>query len=513
MMLYRAATSLLFVAAVAAADEPSNINANAAVPPDTTTAAAATTPHAHHADPERAAQTTSTAPLPHAPHGHSGLPTMPDVRFTKWDHLEHEQRDHARKMGYNEKSWNKPGQFEAEKMDYGSLVPFQKSELVSLGITGSQWDCYVNHFRNYDWVDLSGGQQSAYTTLGWKPDTWDTGDTTEIEGKYWEDLTSDQRKAATSLCYTNNIWDEVAIPLWSEDDGEGGSFEKDDKADLYSAKETEVAEEKQDTYEAMYDPNDRNKDAFQGPASAHNDRGIEVPFFRYDPWDLLPADLKAQAINAGYDEKTWNDIGSHKIEKDDWETIGKNAPKKYKALKDMGFSGKQWDCYMSHYASYEWAELKEAGVQHYYEELGFSHRTWDTDTKPETDGLYWPDLTVQQQNAAYQLGYFREVWDEVSLQFWPRTTANTASLKAYAKQHPAAVGGGLATTLTLLVGMVFCCVYLCRSKKRSTKSDLEMFPSGFPGYSDDPALDNIDSSITGVDTYGDDDYNDPNPIV
>ena len=73
-----------------------------------------------------------------------------------------------------------------------------------------------------------------------------------------------------------------------------------------------MAAEKQNIYEQMYGEDDKSM-AFNGPASAHNDRGIEVPFFRYVPWELLDPDRQTLAGAAGYDEKTWNAIGTHNL--------------------------------------------------------------------------------------------------------------------------------------------------------------------------------------------------------
>ena len=90
-----------------------------------------------------------------------------------------------------------------------------------------------------------------------------------------------------------------------------------------------------------------------------------------------------------------------------------------------------------------------------------------------------------------QVGYFRETWDDVGLQFWPRTTSNTDSLKKYIQDHPAAAGGGAFVTITILIGIVFACGCFFRGTgqaKTALAKDLEMYGvhDFGEGYKDDP---------------------------
>ena len=447
------------------------------------------------------------------------LPIYPIVRFTEWDKLTHDMRERARAAGYHEKFWNKLGTLPAEEMDYASLKPEVRKFLEGVPISAKSWDCYVNHYRNYDWGEL-GEAQARYTALGWTAGMWDSGETPKEEGKYWNDLTAVQQQAATGLCYTQEIWDDIAIPLWKKDDGEGGEEGEEDAPDLYSNEETKVAEEKQDIYKQMYGNDDENM-AFNGPASAHSDRGIAVPFFRFDPWDLLGPDQKSIAGAALYDEKSWNAIGTNKLESMDWDSIGEKHHTMQKALRHLGFSAEQWDCYMLHYSTYDWRELEDAGVKQFFKDLGYSHATWERREEPDTFGMYWPDLTEAQQNAAYQVGYFREVWDDVSLQFWPRTLSNTVSLKDHVNKHKAAVGVG---TSAIFVGLIIVCAYCYWAKSKRKESarvqkEVEMFDGKrFSDYSDEQVItDAIRISSPGSgsedDGYDDDCQHQVKPIV
>lgn len=440
----------------------------------------------HHVDPER---TIIRAPI-------KDIPAYPDFRFVAWDELTAEVRDHAHAVGYQGKTWNKPGQLDIESKDWESLTDDTRSQLTAMGFSAPQWDCYMNHYRSYEWDELEDEAanlqlRAPLMLLGWTHESWDNDETPDLEDKYWADLSVEQVEAAASLCYTQTVWDEVAIPLWIHDDGTGSSDHDEEIAE--GATDDEVVEEKTDIYETLYDPNDRNTfDGPTGPSSAHNSRDIPIPMFRFDPWDELTPEMKALAKKAHYNEKNWNTLNSKNDENRDFETIGKSHPGTVKALKEMGFTEDQWDCYMSHYSTYEWDELKVAGVQGHYRNLGYTHKMWDEDDKPDVMGRYWPDLTDTQQNAAYELCYFRETWDEVSLQFWPRTSSNT-DWKAYALAHPAQSGAATMVVVTLLVGLVFavacCCRGNCRMARGSSEkdNDLEMFGQDAigGGYRDD----------------------------
>jgi len=395
--------------------------------------------------------------------------------------------------------------------------------LKSLPISAESWDCYVNHYRGYAWGELADEvheeAQKSYVALGWTAAMWDRDDAPEEEGKYWVELTDAQRQAAAGVCHTQETWDEVAIPLWSKDDGEGGVEGEQNADDLYSVEETKVAEEKQDIYEQMYSSNDKGM-AFNGPTSAHNHRGIAVPFFRYDPWDLLDPYLKPIARAAEYDTKSWNALGTNKLELMDWEMIGAKHHSVQKALQHLGFTEEQWDCYMLHYRTYDWRELKEAGVQQYYKDLGYSYETWEHEEDPDSYGMYWPDLTAAQREAAYQLGYFREVWDGTSLQFWPRTTSNSAGLKDYVKQHRAAVGGGASALLLGLILVCACGFRIIAKRKKTTgiTREVEMYGGKrFTDYNDDPAIAGVtrvrSNSGSEVDGCDEDDQHDAKLIV
>jgi len=324
------------------------------------------------------------------------IPPVPVFRFTAWSNLPKEIRDHAHAAGYQAKDWDTPGKFEIEQEDWESLDSNVRNELQGMGFTAPQWDCYMNHYLNYGWDELndetSGLEvQDAYATLGWTAESWANDGTPDTDGKYWEDLSHAQREAATSVCYTQGLWDEVSIPFYGFDDGAGDSVDKDEQADN-SESDDEVADAMGDVYETIYDPNDRSTyDGPTGPGTAHNSRNIPVPMFRYNPWDELTPEVQKLASKAKYDEKNWNTFNRKTLEHKDFEMIGQQHPEVLQALKDIGFTAEQWDCYMSHYRTYDWHDLDDAGVQEYFETLGWTRQMWIEQDEPDVFGMYWPD--------------------------------------------------------------------------------------------------------------------------
>lgn len=49
--------------------------------------------------------------------------------------------------------------------------------LVKWGVTEEQWDCYINHYSDYDWDELINATVVEYfITLGWNQESWETKD-------------------------------------------------------------------------------------------------------------------------------------------------------------------------------------------------------------------------------------------------------------------------------------------------------------------------------------------------
>lgn len=287
----------------------------------------------------------------------------PSFRFVPWEALKDQEKAMAGEAGYEEKTWNKPGSNKLEHLCFESVSAKNEAAgnaLAALGFSEESWDCFVNHYRDYDWDELEKyGVQKSFVALGWTEKAWEDGPEPDAEGKYWKDLTSTEHKAATELCFFQETWDEVAIPLWPRPVPKASS----------SSSSSSATAAKSETYEQkLYSEEDKASAAVAveeestGP-QMHNTRNIQVPAFRYVPWDSLSKSASKAAAAAEYEEKTWNEPGTNKLENYPFEKVAAKNKDAQAALASLGFSKDQWDCYVNHYRGYKWRELKDLGVQ------------------------------------------------------------------------------------------------------------------------------------------------------
>ena len=111
--------------------------------------------------------------------------------------------------------------------------------------------------------------------------------------------------------------------------------------------------------------------------------------------------------------KTWNEPGSAAVE--DW-SYHDLYEEEIVGLDGLGISGDTWDCHINHYFGYWWQDIVYYGYDQYFEVLGWDVNNWDSSGElPETEDMYWDELTKEQQDAASQLCYFRDLWDGVSI--------------------------------------------------------------------------------------------------
>ncbi len=116
--------------------------------------------------------------------------------------------------------------------------------------------------------------------------------------------------------------------------------------------------------------------------------------------------------------KTWDAPGSNLAEDYCYDDLYENE-KSGADLLGMGYD--IWDCHINHYLGYWWEDLEERGLDQYLKELGWDENSWNQDGPvPDTDDLYWDGLTPDQQEAAVQICYFRELWDNVPIPEWPK---------------------------------------------------------------------------------------------
>ena len=136
--------------------------------------------------------------------------------------------------------------------------------------------------------------------------------------------------------------------------------------------------------------------------------------------------------------RTWNFPGTAAIEMQSYESIANRSNVTYdtlpatfatkqgdyrktelEVLADLGLNDEAvYDCYVNHYNDYFWTELDEV-EQRAFEGLGWNVSSWEgVIPAPQSEDKYYIQLDADEQQAAAELCYLPETWDEIGLQFW-----------------------------------------------------------------------------------------------
>lgn len=152
--------------------------------------------------------------------GEEGL-TYPSFRYVPWEELDESLVAAAEALEYTEETWNTPGQAEIESLSYETITldspDIRQQALDTIGYDNEeQWDCYINHYDDYDWEELEEEEvQQYYAALGWTEESWlGDEDPPESEDMDWAELNDDQQAAASELCYFEQNWDGLSLDEW-----------------------------------------------------------------------------------------------------------------------------------------------------------------------------------------------------------------------------------------------------------------------------------------------------------
>jgi len=136
---------------------------------------------------------------------------------------------------------------------------------------------------------------------------------------------------------------------------------------------------------------------------------------KYDDsyWRDLPLDVQRAANLLGYNQELWDNGGGE---------VPKVWRKKYihlsdeekDAAKSLGYSEKEWDKMQSNYPKYNdynWNELPSV-AKRAAAVFGFNQKKWDKDEISEEWKKSYVDLSEEQKDAAFLLGYNNEeMWN------------------------------------------------------------------------------------------------------
>lgn len=152
--------------------------------------------------------------------------------------------------------------------------------------------------------------------------------------------------------------------------------------------------------------------------------------FRFQAWNDLSLADQSLALQAGYDNTSWDSPGRNPIENFLFSKLFEEAGEDVlSALSNLGFTTNSWDCWVNHYAGDSWEGLISRDKVEAYEVLGWTAETWasqDPFEWPESELKLWYELSADQRQAAEELCYMQELWDGISLDDWE--SVNTARI-------------------------------------------------------------------------------------
>lgn len=288
---------------------------------------------------------------------------FPGFRFTTWNSLPPHYRDLAVQAGYEEMSWNSVGTYALEKMAWSDMTnATQRDALRDMGFDANTWDCYMNHYWSYSWIDLVvEGLHAEAQVLGFTAQLWDNGSQVATDSSDWVGLSDGEKRAARALCYFEGTWD--------------------------------------------------------GGYTLHDMPGqpILYPYFRFQPWSYLTPQEKALATIVGWEDSTWDTPVSADVTDSAFDDLPEEARQ---AAMELGFYQEQYDCWINHYFGYSWEELVDYDMATYFETLGFTQDLFETQGRPESYDLDWRDLSDDQKAAADELCFTEDIWNQIQVILW-----------------------------------------------------------------------------------------------
>lgn len=214
-----------------------------------------------------------------------------DLRYIPWAELSTETQNIAQKLNYTETTWNEIGTASVELLNWERLTESQQNAAQQLGYDLFSWDCWLNHFQSYRFIDLDNPYIQVgqwWKRLGWTINAWNRYDNPPPSDELtWYELSSEERFAASQLCYMRTTWDE----------------------------------------------GEKLVDGFP----------IKRPEFRYVHWSALSDNVREVADDSlKYHPLYWNVLGLGKIESKDWESLTEYEKG---AASSIGFTQLNWDCW------------------------------------------------------------------------------------------------------------------------------------------------------------------------
>eukprot|EP00984_Skeletonema_dohrnii_P001133 scaffold351_cov123-Skeletonema_dohrnii-CCMP3373.AAC.1 len=326
-------------------------------------------------------------------------------------------------LGWDISSWNKYDDPPASNDKYWYLLSeeerFAAAQLCYFKRTWDEAEVYVDGFplekpeyRYTNWFDLDGSvRRIASDGLKYDDFLWNVvGLHSSLEARDWKQLTAVEQKAARLLEFSQTSWDcwinnYRGYSLGWNDQSWAGLEEAPDKK---SWKQLNV-EERRAAIELCY-----SFETWEGYDMTINYGPFPFakPKRRYVEWADLPEEIQIIANGTlEYTEEKWNNLGSAKIETLGWDEL---TDEQQSDAIDLGFYKKTWDCFHSHYRSYDWNDLSTS-QQDIFRLLGWSEAKWPNNETPSSYVKQWDQLSTTEQSVANAVCYFEHNWDRSNL--------------------------------------------------------------------------------------------------
>jgi len=356
-------------------------------------------------------------------------PTKTDWGTYLWRDLPNEIRDHARILGYSERTWNNGERIAVDGMYWDELSWEQWTAAQALGFTKETWDKHViteppataaptvqvtatrqinnanptkTDWGSYLWRDLPGDIKDYARTLGYTESSWNNGERIAADSLYWHELTSEQMAAATALGFDMATWDMHVEPASETMVGQNRE-PNPTTAEPTSSPPTSMTPTAAPTIATTISPTSAPTISPDFPEAPNGN-------WRSYLWVNLPERVKEAAMALGYSEELWNDGAPIATDKYFWDEL--SLAQQEAAAGIYGYDRVSWNAMDRKWLTISWNELP-ANIRTDAIALGYNKSLWDAGAYIDTETYGWEQLSGAQQEAAYTIfGYTEETWNE-----------------------------------------------------------------------------------------------------
>ena len=132
----------------------------------------------------------------------------PSIRYQPFANLDENAQIVVQQLGYTASTWNNHGLANIERERWDTLTSSQQEAAIQLGFGEKAWDCFINHYLAYTWVQLATlGVQDEYVKLGWTDTNWMATTPTDVpftESLWWDELSVSEKVRRLLLLFKSS---------------------------------------------------------------------------------------------------------------------------------------------------------------------------------------------------------------------------------------------------------------------------------------------------------------------